>query len=174
MNVKVGDFIKIDNPIGCYMDKEVFKEYVADDVPFYGNKQDYETELKDKVGKVLSIVLHPQSKVPVALVYVNEINTIVAMDINGGHMSMVKQSLPNTVTEELLKSKIVGESYSRMGLKTTVCVLTMANGFEVVGTSACIDPDNFNYELGKKYAFENAYNKLYELEGYLLQSQLKS
>jgi hypothetical protein len=88
-------------------------------------------------------------------------------------MSMVQQAMPSTVTEDLLKSKIVGESYSRMGIKTTICVLTMANGFEVVGTSACVDPTNFNYDLGKKLAYENAFNKIYELESYQMHTALR-
>lgn len=173
MNVQKGDIIKIDNPIGAYFDRETFKNFIADDVPFYGIKNDYETELKDRVGKVLAIVTHPTTNLPVALVYVDSLNIVVAMDISGGFMSMVQQAMPSTVTEDLLKSKIVGESYSRMGIKTTICVLTMANGFEVVGTSACVDPNNFNYETGKKYAYENAFDKLYELESYQLHTTLR-
>ena len=56
---------------------------------------------------------------------------------------------------------------------TTVASMTLPNGFSVaLGTSACVDPKNFNVEDGQKYSRENAQaqaiNKLWELEGYVL------
>lgn len=54
----------------------------------------------------------------------------------------------------------------------TVCCLTLQNGFNVVGESACASPENFDAELGKKIAFENAKSKVWLLEGYLLKEQL--
>lgn len=55
---------------------------------------------------------------------------------------------------------------------TTICHLTMQNGFTVVGKSACASPENFNIALGEKYAYEDAVNKVWELEGYLLKERL--
>lgn len=59
--------------------------------------------------------------------------------------------------------------------ETTVtgCWAFLPNGFQVAyGESACVDPSNFDFEVGKKYAKERclqaATNKLWELEGYLL------
>ena len=59
------------------------------------------------------------------------------------------------------------------GTTTTVCKAVLSNGFTVgTGESACIDPENFDLELGKKYAREraavDATNELWKLEGYLL------
>jgi len=54
----------------------------------------------------------------------------------------------------------------------TVCCLTLTNGFTVTGESACASPENFNQEIGEKIAFENARNKVWMLEGYLLKQQL--
>jgi len=51
---------------------------------------------------------------------------------------------------------------------TTVCQLFMENGYVVIGTSACVDPANYNQALGEKYAYEDALNKAWPLEGYLL------
>lgn len=56
---------------------------------------------------------------------------------------------------------------------TTICKAVLPNGFTVgSGESACIDPKNFNLELGKKYAkqraIQDAENELWKLEGYLL------
>lgn len=55
---------------------------------------------------------------------------------------------------------------------TTVCQLHMENGYVVLGTSACVDPAKFNQALGEKYAYEDALNKAWPLEGYLLAQEI--
>lgn len=64
---------------------------------------------------------------------------------------------------------IKGESFTVLpdGL-TTVCQLTLANGFTISGESACVSPENFNAEIGQKVARENARDKIWLLEGYRL------
>lgn len=54
----------------------------------------------------------------------------------------------------------------------TVCCLTLRNGFTVTGESACASPENFDAEIGRKIARENARNKIWMLEGYLLKEKL--
>lgn len=54
----------------------------------------------------------------------------------------------------------------------TFCILTLENGFTVTGESACASPENFNAEIGKKIAYENAKEKIWALEGYLLKQSL--
>lgn len=54
----------------------------------------------------------------------------------------------------------------------TVCCLTLKNGFTVTGESACASPENFNAELGQRIAFQNARDKIWPLEGYLLRQRL--
>ena len=54
----------------------------------------------------------------------------------------------------------------------TFCVITLKNGFTVTGESACVSPENFNAEIGQKIAYENARNKIWQLEGYLLKEKL--
>ena len=54
----------------------------------------------------------------------------------------------------------------------TFCVLVLENGFTVTGESACASPENFAPEIGKKIARENAIDKVWLLEGYLLKEQL--
>ncbi len=54
----------------------------------------------------------------------------------------------------------------------TFCVLMLRNGFTVTGESACASPKNFNAEIGKKVARENAVNKMWPLMGYELKSKL--
>ena len=54
----------------------------------------------------------------------------------------------------------------------THCVLVLKNGFTVTGESACASPENFDRIIGQKIAYENARNKIWELEGYLLKEKL--
>src|SRR5580692_8595284 len=54
----------------------------------------------------------------------------------------------------------------------TFCVLVLKNGFTVTGENACASPQNFDAELGRKVARQNAVNKVWMLEGYLLKERL--
>lgn len=54
----------------------------------------------------------------------------------------------------------------------TFCVLVLKNGFTVTGESACASPENFNAEIGRRIARENAVAKIWPLMGYELRSKL--
>ena len=54
----------------------------------------------------------------------------------------------------------------------TFCVLVLQNGFTVTGESACASPENFDAEIGRKIARENAVAKIWPLMGYALRTQL--
>jgi hypothetical protein len=54
----------------------------------------------------------------------------------------------------------------------TFCVLVLKNGFTVTGESACASPDNFDAEIGRKIARQNAVQKVWPLMGYELRSRL--
>lgn len=56
----------------------------------------------------------------------------------------------------------------------TFCVLVLNNGFTVTGESACASPENFDAEIGRKIARQNAINKVRPLMDYELRSQLAS
>ena len=71
------------------------------------------------------------------------------------------------LTPAILKNLIEREDYTRHeSSTTTVCFLTLKNGFVVTGQSACIDPANLNEEIGRTVAYDDAFDKLWELEGY--------
>lgn len=76
-----------------------------------------------------------------------------------------------TITEERVNSVIAKEDDYKLGIQTTAVLLTLKNGFEVLGTASCVDPDNYNHEIGKEYARKRAIDKIWELEGYKLQSE---
>jgi hypothetical protein len=54
----------------------------------------------------------------------------------------------------------------------TFCVLVLNNGFTVTGESACASPENFDAEVGRKIARQNAVQKIWPLMGYELRSRL--
>ena len=54
----------------------------------------------------------------------------------------------------------------------TFCVLVLRNGFTVTGESACASPENFNAEIGRRIARENAVQKIWPLMGYELRTKL--
>ena len=78
--------------------------------------------------------------------------------------------LPNSVAKEILDSLVARSNveYAVFGNKLTVAVITLPSSFKVTGEASCVDANNFDKALGEKYALENAVEKLWELEGYLL------
>lgn len=54
----------------------------------------------------------------------------------------------------------------------TICVLVLRNGFTVVGTSACVAPENFDEALGRQIARTKAVEQIWPLMGYELRSRL--
>ena len=71
------------------------------------------------------------------------------------------------LTTEYLNSLVDNAEYVHQGL-LTICTITLKNSFQLVGTSACVSKDNYDVQIGRNIAYENAFNKLWELEGYLL------
>ena len=54
----------------------------------------------------------------------------------------------------------------------TFCVLVLRNGFTVTGESACASPANFDAEIGRKIARQNAVAKIWPLAGFRLRDRL--
>lgn len=77
------------------------------------------------------------------------------------------------VTIEDIKAKIANVQYvAPFGTTLTVCVLTLQNGFNVTGESACVDPANYDAKIGADIAYNNAVDKVWLLEGYALAERL--
>ena len=72
-----------------------------------------------------------------------------------------------------IDAQIASEDYHVFqGTTLTVCCLTLRNGFTVTGESAAASPENFDVEIGRKIARQNAREKIWALEGYLLKEKL--
>ena len=84
------------------------------------------------------------------------------------------QKTPNRITLQDLKAKVVEEEYFNPSSMPhlTICVVILRNGFSLVGKSAPADPANFDAEVGRKFAFDDALRQLWTLEGYLLRERL--
>lgn len=91
------------------------------------------------------------------------------MLIDGIIYYVKKEPMKNKISYEDVEAVIVSEEYSKLGSKTTICLLTLKNGYELIGMSACVDPAEFDMEAGKKFARAKAVEQIWALEGYLLQ-----
>jgi len=77
------------------------------------------------------------------------------------------------LTPAMIDGAIKSEAYYVFpGTTLTICALTLRNGYHVTGESAAASPENFDQEIGRKIARDNARNKIWGLEGYLLRSKL--
>lgn len=79
------------------------------------------------------------------------------------------------LTPAHIDAKIASEAYYVFpGTTLTVCALTLQNGFIVTGESAAASPANFDGAIGRKIARENARQKIWAFEGYLLRERLSA
>lgn len=74
------------------------------------------------------------------------------------------------VTHDRVKSRVVKEDYIIMPSgKTMICELTLVNGYTVRGEASVVSKENFDEEIGRTISKNDAMNKIWGLEGYLLQ-----
>lgn len=77
------------------------------------------------------------------------------------------------LTPQLIDNVIEKEHYHFFeGTTLCICVLVLVNGFTVTGESAAVSKDNFNKDIGRAVARDNAREKIWALEGYLLKQKL--
>ena len=76
------------------------------------------------------------------------------------------------LTPQLIDGTIAKTEFHKLTDVLTMCVLTLRNGFTVTGESACASPENYDREIGEKIAKDNAKEKIWMLEGYLLKQHL--
>ena len=76
------------------------------------------------------------------------------------------------LTKEFLESEIDKTEYNRLGGTITHCTITTKSGFTFTGESACVDPNNFNQEIGEQVAYDNAFEKMWLPYGFWLHKAL--
>lgn len=80
----------------------------------------------------------------------------------------------NRITEQEVDAILDAATMEKVVMhgKETLCCFLLPNGFTITGRAACVDPANFNAELGVKIAREDAKRQLWAFEGYRLQCEL--
>lgn len=79
---------------------------------------------------------------------------------------------PFRLTEQDIVGKVKNVTFTVMPSgKAVICEITLENGFTVRGESAVVDPKNFVLEIGQKISFSHAIDKVWEVEGYLMQQK---
>ncbi len=78
----------------------------------------------------------------------------------------------NKITKEFLESEIVDVHYTHLQGALTHCTIIVKNGFVFTGESACVDPANFDEEIGEKIAYENAFNSMWLPYGFWLKQKI--
>lgn len=88
--------------------------------------------------------------------------------------SKAVQKTPWRVSLEMMKQRVISVEYiyPKLVPHMTIAVVTLDNGYALVGESAPADPLNFNEKLGQEYAYENAMKKLWPLEAYVMRDYL--
>lgn len=83
--------------------------------------------------------------------------------------------MKNTVTQEDIKEIINNSKVEVQTVldKCTIVTCQLPNGFIIVESSACVDPANYDENLGAQVCMERIVKKVWELEGYVLQNKLK-
>lgn len=73
------------------------------------------------------------------------------------------------ILKEDVEKFITNVDVITVGTKTTVVNAHTLTGFDTVKHSSCVDPKNYNEELGKQYAMEEVINSLWAHLGFVLQ-----
>lgn len=83
------------------------------------------------------------------------------------------------VTVNEVEGEIVCEYYRNVGsavkapvssplYNVTLCILGLRNGFTIVGKSACVNSENFNEDIGRQLAREDAVKQVWPFLGFRL------
>lgn len=76
----------------------------------------------------------------------------------------------NTITQENVEKFIRSIDTYTIGNKTSMVVATLVNNYTITETSSCVDPANFNHEMGVKICVDKIKNQVWGLLGFLLQT----
>ena len=87
-------------------------------------------------------------------------------------MALVATLPERKLTKEFLESEIDKVEYNRFGETNTHCTITTKSGFTFTGESACVDPNNFDQKIGEKFAYEQAFEKMWMPYGFWLHKAL--
>lgn len=82
------------------------------------------------------------------------------------------KSEKSTITQEDVNAFIRIVETIKVGEKTTLVTVTLLNGFTLTESSSCVDPANYDHDMGKEICLNKIIDKVWFLLGFLLQSAL--
>lgn len=85
-------------------------------------------------------------------------------------MARTKNTVTQDAVDELMESCDIAVTTAFD--KCTIVACKLPNGFVIVESSSCVDPANYDEDMGVDICMKNIEKKVWELEGYLLQNQL--
>lgn len=80
----------------------------------------------------------------------------------------------NSITQQHVDAQIVDIQVTTVYDKVTVVSVRLRNGFVLVESAGAVDKANYSEHVGANICLERIKNKIWELEGYRLSSQLAS
>ena len=83
----------------------------------------------------------------------------------------------NTVTQEEVNKNmkdILVRTVEEFGKPTTYVTVRLENGFTLRESTTCVDPSNYDENIGKEVCLKRIEDKIWFLLGYTLQSKLVS
>lgn len=83
--------------------------------------------------------------------------------------------MKNTVTPEQVKENmqdVIVRTLVDFDKPTTYVTIRMKNGFTLRESTTCVDPENYNEEIGKEICLKRLEDKVWLLLGYQLQEEL--
>ena len=75
-----------------------------------------------------------------------------------------------SICQEMVDNFISEVHTKTMGDKCTIVRAVLRNGFEIVKSSACVSPENYDEALGREICLKKIKGKVWELLGFLLQT----
>lgn len=153
MNICKGDKIKLIKPMGVF----------------------------DNVGEICEVLEVNKVKDDCDPKY--EKNTVMFSFGHGKHLGVMSEDELDTYFEVLPRRPSVGKEYvdqifnesilraDTVFGKCTIVSAKLPNGFIIVESSASVSPDNYDENIGLKICRERIKNRIWELEGYLLQQR---
>lgn len=75
-----------------------------------------------------------------------------------------------SISQEMVEDFIAEIHTETMGDKCTVVRAVLRNGFEIVESSACVSPENYDEALGREICLKKIKDKIWMLLGFLLQT----
>jgi hypothetical protein len=111
------------------------------------------------------------SEAEAAAVAVSHTTRVSLADIEANIMVEFAFSGARACLAARYEDNIPEDVFDTLGL-LTIHIIVLKNGFTIIGKSAPADAVNFNAELGRKFAREDAIRQIWPLMGYALREKL--